>query len=162
MSQVDLQLNPYVTNTVIDSPLALLIVESTGTRNAMTISCFSEVAHYPAAIWVSVEKSAYTHDLLFNAKKFSLAVLSRSQMPLALKCAASSGRATDKCAALDLYRSPSGYLFLNGAMACTGAEVTATHDFTTHTLFVAAIVEAILDSRSAHLRQLLISDLKRR
>jgi flavin reductase (DIM6/NTAB) family NADH-FMN oxidoreductase RutF len=159
MSQVDVQLSPYVASGVIDGAVALLIVETTSTRNAMTISCFSEVAHYPAAIWVSIEKSAYTHDLLSTAKRFSLAVLSRNQRALALKCAY-SGRTTDKCAALDLYRSPSGYLFLADAIACTGAEVIGTNDFKTHTLFVANIVEAILDSRSSHLRQLLISDLE--
>src|SRR5512138_2457869 len=100
MNGLNVQLSPYLTKPVMDAPVGILIVELATVSNAMTISCFSEVAHHPAAIWVSVEKSTYTHDLLGEAKKFSLAILSQNQTAIALKCAHRSRPTTDKCSQL--------------------------------------------------------------
>ena len=151
--------NRYITEAFMDSAVAILVVETASRRNAMTISCFSEVAHYPAAIWVSVEKESYTHELLQETNRFSLAVLNQQQLQIARNCGTVSGRTTDKCANLDLYRSPKGFLFLQGALASTGAEVSRTEDVGTQTLFVGNIVEAEFGSRASTFRHLLLSDL---
>ena len=151
--------NRYITEAFMDSAVAILVVETASRRNAMTISCFSEVAHYPAAIWVSVEKESYTHELLQETNRFSLAVLNQQQLEIARNCGTVSGRTTDKCSNLDLYRSPKGFLFLQGALASTGAEVSGTEDVGTQTLFVGNIVEAEFCSRASTFRHLLLSDL---
>jgi Conserved protein/domain typically associated with flavoprotein oxygenases, DIM6/NTAB family len=151
--------NRYITEAFMDAAVAILLVETASRRNAMTISCFSEVAHYPAAIWVSVEKDSYTHELLQETNRFSLAVLNQRQLKLARNCGTVSGRTVDKCANLDLYRSPKGFLFLQGALASTGAEVSKVEDIGSQTLFVGNIVEADFCSRASTLRHLLISDL---
>ena len=78
---------------------------------------------------------------------------------MALTCGSTSGRDRDKCAALDLYSGPEGYLFLNGALASTACSVRQTVAIEDHTLFIADILYTEIESRKSHLRQLLLSDL---
>jgi flavin reductase (DIM6/NTAB) family NADH-FMN oxidoreductase RutF len=152
--------SPYIRDSVVDSAVAVVLVETGNRRNAMTISCFSEVAHYPAAIWISVAKSAYSHDLIREAKRFSVAVLSEKQRSVALTCGTNSGRSVDKCGGLDLYQSPEHFLFLRGALASTGTLLSNAVDIGDHTMFLGNIVEAHLDSRASRFRHLLLSDLR--
>jgi flavin reductase (DIM6/NTAB) family NADH-FMN oxidoreductase RutF len=151
--------SPYITEAFLDAAVAILLVETESRRNAMTISCFSEVAHYPAGIWVSIEKESYTHELLQETNRFTLAVLNQRQTNIARVCGTTSGRTVDKCAGLNLYRSPAGFLFLQDALASTGAEVSRVEDVGSQTLFVGNIVEAEFCSRASTFRHLLLSDL---
>jgi flavin reductase (DIM6/NTAB) family NADH-FMN oxidoreductase RutF len=126
----------------------------------MTVSLFSEVAHHPTALWVSIAKTSYTHSLLDSTDQFSLIVLNQNQKQIALDCGLSSGRERDKCANLNLYENASGFLFLANALASTSCRVSQRTDIGDHTLIVGQILESELESRTSHLRQLLISDLK--
>jgi flavin reductase (DIM6/NTAB) family NADH-FMN oxidoreductase RutF len=151
--------SPYVTNGVMDSAVGLILVELGDRRNAMTVSFFSEVAHHPTALWVSVARTAYTHELIRAGGQFTVAVLNQTQAKLAYHCGTSSGRAADKCAALNLYKSPRGFLFMGDALASTACSLSNSIDIDDHTLFVADILESHLSSRQAHRRHLLLSDL---
>ena len=145
---------------MIESAVGLVIVNAGETCNAMTVSCYSEVAHHPTALWVSIAKNSFTHSLLQEQPEFSLAVLNQKQREIALKCGTVSGRDQDKCSSLNLYRNPAGFLFLREALASTSCRIRKSVDFDDHTLFVADILEAELESRKSHLRQLLLSDLE--
>ena len=125
----------------------------------MTVSFFSEVAHHPTSLWVSIAKTAYTHTMLEESCQFSLVVLNNTQKEIALTCGSTSGRDGDKCLALDLYRGPEGFLFLNGALASTACSVRQSVPIADHTLFIADILQSEIESRKSHLRQLLLSDL---
>jgi flavin reductase (DIM6/NTAB) family NADH-FMN oxidoreductase RutF len=149
----------YLAGSVVESPVALLLVDAAGRANAMTVSFFSEVAHHPTALWVSVAKSAYTHALLGDAGAFSLAVLAWTQRDLAIACGTVSGRGVDKCAGLALGRTPGGFLALPGALASCGCRVARRLDLGDHTLFVGEILEGETDSRAARTRHLLTTDL---
>jgi flavin reductase (DIM6/NTAB) family NADH-FMN oxidoreductase RutF len=149
----------YTAGSILNSCIALVLVDAPPQRNAMTVSFFSEVAHHPTALWVSIAKHTHTHELILNARRFSLAVLNDTQAEIARKCGSTSGRDIDKCAVLDLIKTESGFLILRGALATTGCEITQTHEVDDHTLFIANILESYLDSRQAHRRQLLLSDL---
>jgi flavin reductase (DIM6/NTAB) family NADH-FMN oxidoreductase RutF len=98
--------------------------------------------------------------MLEDTGRFSLAVLNQRQNQIAMMCGSVSGRESDKCAQLDLYTSSAGFLFLTGALATTGCVVRHSEKSGDHTIFVADIIEAHLDSRRSHLRHLLISDLR--
>lgn len=150
----------YVTDSVVDSAVGLILVRFGERMNAMTISFFSEVAHHPTALWVGVAPSTLTHSLLEETGRFSLAVLNQRQGRLAMECGTVSGRDTDKCSRLDLYRSDSGFTFLTGSLASTGCTVRYSEKVGDHTIFVADIIEAELDSSKSHLRHLLLSDLR--
>jgi flavin reductase (DIM6/NTAB) family NADH-FMN oxidoreductase RutF len=154
-----MQANQYITNSVLDSAVALLIVETGARRNAMTISFFSEVAHFPAALWVSVARTSYSYELLQESATFSLAVLNQKQRAIALSCGNTSGRSTDKCKSLRLYKSEGGFLFLEDAIASTGAKIRESAEIGDHTLFVADIVESHFSTKASRFRHLLLSDL---
>ncbi len=150
----------YLNGPLIDSIVGLVLVKAGDRANAMTVSFFSEVAHHPTTLWVSIARSAYTHALLEETSQFSLIVLNQTQSQIALDCGETSGRDQDKCAALNLYGGPEGYLFLNDALASTACSVRQAVTVGDHTLFIADILQTEMESRVSHLRQLLLSDLK--
>jgi flavin reductase (DIM6/NTAB) family NADH-FMN oxidoreductase RutF len=152
--------SPYITDSIVDSAIALVLVRVGDRSNAMTVSFFSEVAHHPTSLWVSIAKNAYTHSLIEECGKFSLAVLNQAQKQIAMTCGLTSGRDVDKCSTLDLYPGPEGYLFLNAALASTACIVRERIAIEDHTVFVADILESQIESRKSHLRQLLLSDLR--
>lgn len=152
--------SPYITGSVVESAVGLILVSTGQKINAMTVSFFSEVAHHPTALWVGVAETALTHAMIEETGRFSLVVLNQRQGHLAMACGSVSGRDVDKCSQLDLLRSPGGFLFLNGALATTGCKTRHREKVGDHTIFVADIVESGLDSRKSHLRQLLLSDLR--
>jgi flavin reductase (DIM6/NTAB) family NADH-FMN oxidoreductase RutF len=136
------------------------MVQAGDRRNAMTVSFFSEVAHHPTALWVGISPETLTHELIQETGRFSLAVLTAKQKQIAKTCGTNSGRQMDKCARLDLYSSPSGFLFLAGSLASTGCVVSHSERAGDHTIFIADIIEAELDSATLDHRQLLLSDLR--
>lgn len=152
--------SPYLRESVVDSPVGLLVTEAGPRKNVMTVSFFSEVAHHPTTLWVSVAASAYTHELVRESGQFSLIVLHSGQKDLAWKCGTVSGRERDKCAGLDLYRGPEGFLCLSGAQVSVACRVRRAHDVGDHTLFIADILAGEMDSRHGIRRHLLASDLR--
>jgi len=151
--------SPYLRDSLVESAVGLVLVEAGSTRNAMTVSFFSEVAHHPTALWVAISRLAFTYSLIEETGRFTLAVLNQTQGDIALRCGTISGKNQEKCESLDIYKSPRDFLFLRGALASTGCSVRQRVDLGDHTLFIADILESHLDSRKAHLRQLLLSDL---
>jgi flavin reductase (DIM6/NTAB) family NADH-FMN oxidoreductase RutF len=152
--------NPYISQSVVDSIVGLTVVKAGSRANAMTVSFFSEVAHHPTSLWISIARNTYTHQLLQDTKQFSLIVLNSSQREIALACGSVSGRDRDKCSTLDLYNGPEGYLFLNEALASTACNIRQATTIDDHTVFIADILYSEIESRKSHLRQLLLSDLK--
>src|SRR5262245_35849777 len=86
----------YVVNAKLDSAVGLVLAEGDGRPNAMTVSLFSEAAHYPTSLWVSIAQSTYTHELIQRLPRFSLVVLHDGQGKIAERCGVVSGRAVDK------------------------------------------------------------------
>ena len=150
----------YITGSVMECAVGLVLVQAGERRNAMTVTFFSEVAHHPTALWVAISPETLSHSMIQETGRFSLAVLTQKQAAIARMCGTVSGRQTNKCASLDLHHSPSGFLFLNGALASTGCIVRHSETLGDHTIFVADIIEAELDSATLDRRQLLLSDLR--
>jgi flavin reductase (DIM6/NTAB) family NADH-FMN oxidoreductase RutF len=151
--------SPYLKDSIIESAVGLVLVKTASSTNAMTVSFYSEVAHHPTALWVSISDKTFTHSLIEEAGRFTLVVLNQEQKDIALHCGSVSGRDQDKCTRLDLYESPGGFLFLRGALASTGCSVSKRVSLDDYTIFIGDIIESHLESRKAHLRQLLLSDL---
>ena len=151
--------SPYLRGSVLESPVGLVLAESGGRTNAMTVSFFSEVAHHPTTLWVSIATNSYTHELIQASGRFSLAVLHQKQKQIAEQCGSVSGRARDKCAGLNLYRSSDSFLYLSDALASISCEVRTKHLVDNHTLFIANILSAESDSKSSLRRHLLTTDL---
>lgn len=153
-------LSPYVQGSVVDGVVGLLTVESGGVRNAMTVSCFSELAHHPTALWVSVANGSRTHELVTAGGTFSLSLLGADQGEVARTCGEVSGRERDKCAGLALYAPQPSFWFLRGALTCTACRVYDTIPVGDHTIFLGEILFGEFDSRRKFRRHLLVQDLK--
>ena len=126
----------------------------------MTVSFFSEAAHHPTSLWVSIARNSYTHELVSQVGRFSLIVLHEKQKEIARLCGSVSGRDRDKCALLQTYRNPEGFLFLEDALASVTCRVRSSHDVDDHTLFIADILSGEFETRRSILRHLLTSDLR--
>lgn len=152
-------MSPYISQAVTPSAVGLVITVSGAARNVMTVSFFSEVAHYPASLWVSIHQNSYTHRLIEESGRFSLAVLHDGQKELALRCGSVSGRDKDKCADLALHAGPEGYLFPDDALTAVACRVRSRHPWNDHTLFLADILMGELETKNSIRRHLLTMDL---
>ncbi len=101
----------YLHSPVTDGPVALLIATGGPRVNAMTVRFFSEVAHHPATIWVSVAANSYTHEIIGKTGAFTLAILHDGQAALALECGRASGREQDKSLGGRAYKNTNGNRF---------------------------------------------------
>lgn len=151
--------SPYITGSVVEGPVALVLVEAGGRLNAMTVSFFSELSHHPTSLWVSIAQTTYTHSLIQECGQFTLAVLSSDQKEIALACGSVSGRQQNKWSWLDVYKTPEDFWVLRGALTSTTCVVRGSLPLGDHTIFLAHTLSGMVDSRRAHRRHLLVSDL---
>src|ERR1017187_8108747 len=86
----------YLTGSVVESAVGVVIVRAGARRNAMTVSFFSGVAHHSTSMWVSIETSCHTHELLRESACFTFVTLHKHQGPIALACGTVSGRDFDR------------------------------------------------------------------
>jgi flavin reductase (DIM6/NTAB) family NADH-FMN oxidoreductase RutF len=116
----------------------------------MPITSFSEAAHYPATMWICVNRASPAHLLLVESGRFTFAMLHQGQAEIA----AGGG------AAAELYEFGDGFLFVRNALACVACRITQSEPVGDHTLFVAEMLAGVTDSRCSVMRPLLLSDLR--
>jgi flavin reductase (DIM6/NTAB) family NADH-FMN oxidoreductase RutF len=150
--------SPYV-DLLFPSPVAILIVRAGARATATTVSFFSEVAHHPTSLWVSLSHASFGHELVTESGRFSLSILSRGQRMLAQACGSESGRTTDKVARLHTLESSPGFLFIENAIACTACEVRERIEVGDHTVFIADMLAGERDTRAARAGVLVTTDL---
>jgi flavin reductase (DIM6/NTAB) family NADH-FMN oxidoreductase RutF len=150
--------SPYVRSAIVEAMVGLLAVRTPSLANVMTVSFVSEVAHHPTTLWVSIDRSTYTHELLRSVGQFSLAMLHDGQADVAWACGTVSGRERDKCSSLGL-EPRTDFLFLPTALTNTACRTRATVDLGTHTLFIADLLSGEVNSHLQGRRNLLLSDL---
>ena len=149
----------YLSNSAVLSPVAILLSEDGGRKNAATISFFSEVSHDPATLWVSLAPCSYTRELVQSSGRFTLAVLHSGQRNLAWHCALSSGRDIDKLAGVPTHRGPQDFLYLNDSLAAAACQVRCSKPFGDHVLLIAEILAGEWETRNSMRRALLTKDL---
>ncbi len=150
---------PYVRSAGFEGPVGLVVTRAGERANAMTVSFFSEVAHHPTSMWISISRDSFTHELLSENGEFSFITLQERQAGIAVACGTESGRSRDKCASLDLYDNGSGFLFLRGALASTACRIFRATPAGDHTIFLACMLSGDIDGNCSRLRNLLLSDL---
>jgi flavin reductase (DIM6/NTAB) family NADH-FMN oxidoreductase RutF len=151
--------SPYTQRSVVVGPVGLVLTEWQGKRNAMTVSFFGEAAHHPTTLWVSIEQSSYTHELVQASGRFTLVVLDDTQSPIARTCGSVSGRTADKCRGLKLYHGAEDALYMEGAFASVACRLRSARPLGEHTLFIADILAGEFESRRRIRRHLLTTDL---
>ncbi|HNW86469.1 MAG TPA: flavin reductase [Candidatus Limiplasma sp.] len=113
--------------------------------NGCIINTVNQITNMPNRLAVAVNKLNYTHDLIQQTGLFNVSVLSRSvEFATFQRFGYQSGRNVDKFAGLQsAARSQNGLYYLTEACnALISCKVIATHDYETHTLFIAELTEA--------------------
>ncbi|MGE3841296.1 MAG: flavin reductase family protein [Vicinamibacterales bacterium] len=139
--------------------VGLVIVRSHTGQNVTTVSFASEVAHHPTTMWVSLDNSSYSSELIHGCGQFTFVVLHVGQAGLAWQCGLTSGRQDDKCRHLDLLPYTDAFWFQSDALTNTACRVRQAVDLGSHTVFVADLVGGEMNTRRLHRRHLLVSDL---
>lgn len=140
--------NCYIREAAFECPVGLIITSGEH-RNAMTVSMFSEVAHHPTSMWVSIARETLTHELVGRTGRFTFVTLHCRQAAIADACGSVSGRDRDKCAGLLLYEATGGFWFLDDAIATVACEVSQTVELGDHTLFLANMLRGDMETRRA-------------
>ena len=125
----------------LESIVGLLVVDDHGEPRAIRTAFFSEVAHHPTSLWVSVEKGSRIFERIIESRQFTMAVL---------HCGQQEGWR---------FYSHDGFHFVEDALSSTACRVLQEIDLGTHTVFVAEMIEGHV--RKGHpKRNLLASDLR--
>lgn len=150
---------PYIFQAQVEAPVGLVVTRAGGRVNAMTVSFFSEVAHHPTSMWLSINTETCTHSLLEQTREFSFITLGHRQAAIAVACGTVSGWHEDKSHRLDLYERK-GFLFIRGAIASTACRVTQSVQIQDHRLWIANLLHGDVERGRGSARNLLISDLQ--
>lgn len=117
--------------------------------NGCIINTAGQVTTTPNRISVTVNKENYTHDMIMEAKKFNISIISEDASFEVFKTFGfQSGRETDKFGDYDgMKRSQNGvYYVTEGTNGYISAEVKQVIDLGTHTMFIAEVED--MDSLS--------------
>lgn len=113
--------------------------------NGCIINTVSQLTDTPSRFMIAVNKQNYTHDMIMKTGKFNISVLTE-EVPFKVfqHFGFQSGRDVDKFADLeDFARSANGVSYIPAyANAVISGSVIETHDYGTHTLFVADVTQA--------------------
>jgi len=122
-----------------------------GKLNGQISDALMQVTAFPPRVAVSINKDELTHEYISKSAVFAVSILSRSaDMPFIGLFGFKSGRDVDKLSQIRHKIGRTGCpLVTENAVAAFEAEVRATLDLDTHTLFVADVVagEVIEEAR---------------
>lgn len=124
-----------------------------GQKDGKNFGCIAnsamQITAEPASIAVSINHDNFTHDCLVQTGRFALCILPESYSPLSIgKLGFYSGRNTDKFSGLE-YEMTDGLPILKGACGYLICQVRQTLNAGTHTIFLAEVTDAALQSDDA-------------
>lgn len=127
--------------------LFILTARDGSKDNGCVINVASQITVSPVRIFIAVNKTNYTHDMILKTGEFNLSVLAES-VPFRIfeHFGFHSGRTTDKFADFDnVQRSANGIYYLpqytNGMIS---ARVAESRDTGTHTVFIADVTQTLV------------------
>lgn len=113
--------------------------------NGCIINTVTQLTDTPSRFMIAVNKQNYTHDMILKTGKFNISVLTQ-EVPFKVfqHFGFQSGRDVDKFAdAPECVRSANGVYYVpKYANAFISGTVIETHDYGTHTMFVADVTQA--------------------
>ena len=112
--------------------------------NGCIINTALQVTSQPNRISICVNKNNFTHDMILKTGEFNVNILSQeATFDLFKWYGFQSGRDTEKIQGEKLPRARNGIVYLEGATnAFISGKVIESHDYGTHTMFVADVTEA--------------------
>lgn len=126
--------------------LFVLTARSGDKDNGCIINTAAQLTSSPNRINIAVNKANFTHDMILNTGVFNISVLAEdTSFDTFKRFGFASGKDTDKFEGFleNTARSANGLLYVTaGTNAFMSAKVIETHDYGSHTLFVAELTEA--------------------
>jgi flavorubredoxin/rubredoxin len=121
--------------------------DDNGKDNGCVINTVMQVTNNPRRITIAVNKSNLTHDMIIKSREFNVSILTESTpYKIFERFGLQSGADTDKFAQCsDSLRSANGVRYLSkytNSVIC--AKVVQVNDYSTHSLFIAEVTEALL------------------
>jgi flavin reductase (DIM6/NTAB) family NADH-FMN oxidoreductase RutF len=111
-------------------------------RNGMTINWVSQVSFDPKLVAISVEKSAFTHELIGEGRVFALNTVSREDRAIVRKFTKPVEVEGTTMNGFPFHDGLTGAPILDQAPAYVDCEVRQAVDVGNHTLFVGEVVDA--------------------
>ena len=125
--------------------LYILTAQDGEKDNGCIINTVTQLTDTPSRFMIAVNKQNYTHDMILKTGKFNISVLTQ-EVPFKVfqHFGFQSGRDVDKFAdAPECVRSANGVYYVpKYANAFISGTVIETHDYGTHTMFVADVTQA--------------------
>ena len=112
--------------------------------NGCIINTAQQVTSQPNRISICVNKNNFTHDMIVKTGEFNVNILSQDATFDIFKWYGfQSGRDTEKIQGEKLPRARNGIVYIEGATnSFISGKVVESHDYGTHTMFVADVTEA--------------------
>jgi flavin reductase (DIM6/NTAB) family NADH-FMN oxidoreductase RutF len=146
---------------IVESPVALIFTQRDGNPNALTISTFSEAAHFPTSLWVSIDKQSSSHQDLVVHPYFSLLILHDKQIDIARKCLQPDGRPIQPRPVLPIKTSPEGFYYIEEMLAVSFCKVRQIHALEKNSIFFGDILKGLVNTKRACRPHLLLSSLEK-
>ncbi|MEG2814182.1 MAG: flavin reductase [Oscillospiraceae bacterium] len=112
--------------------------------NACVVNTVAQVTQTPLKISVTVLKSNLTHNMIKSSNKFFVGIMGENvSLDLIDNFGSQSGKSADKFSGMQIKKDVLGNPIIeDGCIATLTCEVTQTLDLTTHTMFIAQVVDA--------------------
>ena len=112
--------------------------------NGCIINTAAQLTNNPNRITIAVNKGNFTHDMILKTGLFNVSVLTtEAPFDIFKYYGFQSGRDVNKFPGSGFPRSKNGLIFITGCVnAFISGKVVESHDYGTHTLFVADVTEA--------------------
>lgn len=113
-----------------------------GVQHGMTVNSFTSLSLEPALVSISLEKVTRTHELVKQAGRFGVSILSGEQRELSNRFAGRESEQSDRFEGIDIFTLETGSPLLRQAIAYFDCHVVVTHDAGTHTIFISEVLAA--------------------
>lgn len=123
-----------------------------GARAGLTATAFSSLSDRPPTVLVCVQTSAGAHDAILAARIFAVSILSERQQAVAERFSGAGGvRGSARFDGAPWGELKTGAPVLEDALASLDCELIDHHRFTTHSIFIGAVVDGRVRAEAAPL-----------
>lgn len=113
-----------------------------GSQHGMTVNSFTSLSLEPPLVSISLEKITRTHQLVKQAGRFGVSILSAEQRDLSDRFAGRENEYIDRFEGVGIFTLETGSPLLQEGIAYFDCRVSVTHDAGTHTIFISEVLAA--------------------
>ncbi|WP_371795111.1 flavin reductase family protein [Streptomyces sp. NBC_01718] len=119
--------------------VTVVTTQHEGTPRGLAVNAFSSISLDPPLVLVCVQKTSSTYESLFGSRHLAINILAADQLDVAQTFASKS---QDKFATIRWHSGEHGSPVIDGASAHLEAEICERLQTSTHTVFIARVLDA--------------------